>query len=194
MIDLVQQNMFNKDMLHFLWEWMKHERTQVVLWFILVVFLMILLLLALGGAAPVYDSSKLQRPMKKKKLWLAWLLSLFVCGLGRFYNGHILKGWVRFLIVNSFGAKTQVFSLGIQPCFSGFSLDFFSQKWYTIPIKSTVAESVSRGKIYNSSPASRRGSVATMFLSQGRPHLMAVGRMLFTGVAEVRWASVRPPC
>ena len=36
--------------------------------------------------------------MKKKKPWLAFVLSLFVCGFGQFYNGHLLKGGVYCLI------------------------------------------------------------------------------------------------
>ena len=36
--------------------------------------------------------------MKKKKPWLAFVLSLVVCGLGQFYNRHIFKGCVHFLI------------------------------------------------------------------------------------------------
>ena len=36
--------------------------------------------------------------MKKKPPWLAFMLSLFVCGFGQFYNGHLLKGGVHFLI------------------------------------------------------------------------------------------------
>ena len=36
--------------------------------------------------------------MKTKKPWLAFVLSLLVCGFGQFYNRHIFKGCVHFLI------------------------------------------------------------------------------------------------
>ena len=36
--------------------------------------------------------------MKKKNPWLAFVLSLLVCGFGQFYNRHFLKGGVQFLI------------------------------------------------------------------------------------------------
>ena len=36
--------------------------------------------------------------MKEKKPWLAFVLSLLVCGFGQFYNGHLLKGGVHLLI------------------------------------------------------------------------------------------------
>ena len=36
--------------------------------------------------------------MKEKKPWLAFVLSLLVCGFGQFYNGHLLKGGVHLLV------------------------------------------------------------------------------------------------
>ena len=36
--------------------------------------------------------------MKTKQPWLAFVLSLLVCGFGQFYNGHLLKGGVQLLI------------------------------------------------------------------------------------------------
>lgn len=51
--EIIESNMFNKTVLRILSEWMNHERAQLIIWFIVVMFLTIWLLLTLGcGKSP----------------------------------------------------------------------------------------------------------------------------------------------